>query len=225
MPLSSRTTLNAEWYSLKPLSYFSCTRTSFIRSLPRNASARILEIGCGAGGSGALALADGRCSYYCGIEVCPIAAEEARERLTEVLVGNIEELDLPWVSGSFDVLILGDVLEHLLDPAKTLRKLRRVMKSGSLVLASSPNVAHHRIISMLLRGKWALTDSGPMDRTHLRWFTPSTFKELFESTGYCVDGVREMSPLGKKSQFGNLVTFGTLKHIFIRQMELTAHCD
>jgi hypothetical protein len=77
---------------------------------------------------------------------------------------------------------------------------------------------------MLLRGNWVLTDSGLMDRTHLRWFTPMSYRELFESTGFRVDLVRELTPLTRKSCVANLLTLGRLKHLLIVQINLRAHC-
>ena len=58
--------------------------------------ASILEIGCSNGATGALALAEGKCSRYCGVELFPEPAAAARERLTEVVEGDVEQVELPW---------------------------------------------------------------------------------------------------------------------------------
>lgn len=213
-----------EAYSSKDAAYFAGARLDYVAELPRNANGKILEVGCANGKTGALALSEGKCGYYCGIEICQGPAENARRRINEVLLGNIETLELPWEPGTFDALILSEVLEHLVDPWMTLRKLRPLLKSGSLVFASSPNIAYYRVISMLIGGKWTLTDFGPMDRTHLRWFTPDAYRHLFESCDYHVDGVREHQPLGKKAQVIDRLTFGRFKHLFIEQIDLRAHC-
>ncbi len=42
--------------------------------------------------------------------------------------------------------------------------------------------------------RWDLTDVGVMDRTHLRWFTPDSFKEMFSTSGYDVISVKSISP-------------------------------
>ena len=214
----------AEAYNAKDFTYyFTNARRDCVRELPPNANARILEIGCGGGGTGALALHDRKCGSYYGVEMFPAAAEMARERLTEVLIGDIEKLDLPWSPESFDALIISEVLEHLADPWATLRKLRGMLRPAGLVFASSPNVSNRKVIAMLMRGEWTLTDSGTMDRTHLRWFTPKTYREMFESCGYCVDSVRELHPLTRKAKALNALTLGRFRHLFVVQIDLRAH--
>lgn len=210
-------------YSAKDTGYFSGARFDYIARLPKNPNARILEIGCADGATGAHALSEGKCGVYCGVELFPDAAEKARQKINDVVLGNIEEIELPWAPGTFDVLILSEVLEHLADPWATLRKLRPLLKANGLAFASSPNVSHYRIIKMLLSGEWTLADRGVMDRTHLRWFTPKSYRELFTSSGYVVDSVQELVPLGARARAVNFLTLGRFKHLFVRQITLMAH--
>jgi 2-polyprenyl-3-methyl-5-hydroxy-6-metoxy-1,4-benzoquinol methylase len=210
-------------YRAKDPPYFASIRRDYVDSLPQNPDASILEIGCGYGGTGEFALATGKCGDYFGVELCDEAAEQAKRKLTGLLVGNVEELEFEWAPESFDALILSEVLEHLVDPWAVLRKIRPLMKPGALVLASSPNVSHYSIIWMLLRGQWTLTSSGITDRTHLRWFTPSTYRELFEDAGYVVDSVSNLPVFGWKANTLNAVTLGMLKHVLSYQIDLRAH--
>lgn len=210
-------------YSAKVPEYFAGSRGDYVRELPRNPQAKLLEIGCGDGATGALALSEGKCGHYCGVEICPDVAERAKTRLNEVVVGDVERLQLPWNQETFDAVILSEVLEHLVDPWATLLKVGDLLKSGGLVFASSPNVANHSVVSMLLRGEWTLTDFGTMDRTHLRWFTPKTYRTLFESCGYTVDSVRALCPPTGKARAASILTFGRFRHLFIGQIDLRAH--
>jgi 2-polyprenyl-3-methyl-5-hydroxy-6-metoxy-1,4-benzoquinol methylase len=219
----SKKQTTTELYASKPDSYFNGARLDYVAALPANPAARILEIGCGTGATGAAALAAGKCASYHGVELCSAAAVIARTRLTDVVVGDVEQLDDSWTPGTFDVLILSEVLEHLADPWRVLRNVRRAMRPGSLVFASSPNVAHWRIITMLLRGDWGLTDRGTMDRTHLRWFTPVTYGQLFEACGFVVDELTEVRPLGIKGRAANAITGGRVRHLFATQIALRAH--
>lgn len=209
-------------YATKDESYFSQARADYVDSLARGVEA-VLEIGCADGATGALALARGKCKRYCAVELLPDAAAAARERLTEVVVGDIEELELPWGEGSFDALILSEVLEHLRDPWRVLVGLRPLLRPGAQVFASTPNVAHRDIILMLLRGRWELRDWGPMDATHLRWFTPGSFRDGFEQAGYLVDSVGPLGGLGPGSAMVDRVLRGRGRHLWYRQIDLRAH--
>ena len=214
---------DAHAYAAKPEGYFEGARADYVSDLPVNSQAKILEVGCGEGGTGWLALQHGKCGTYCGVELLPDAGDKARKRLSEVVVGNVESMNLPWPEETFDVLILSEVLEHLRDPWAVLEKLFPLLKPGAAVYASSPNVSNHKIIRMLIQGDWNLTDMGVMDRTHLRWFTPRTYKHLFESCGYAVDFVGPMGTLSPKARAVSMMSFGRLRHLFIEQVSLRAH--
>lgn len=207
-------------YEHKPAAYFQGARADYISELPDNPHASILELGCSEGGTGALALAEGKCSRYVGIELAPTCAEVARARLSEVIVGNIESMDLPFEAASFDALILSEVLEHLIDPWAVATRLGTLVRPGGLVFASSPNLCHYRIISKLIRGRFEHTDVGVMDRTHLRWFTPQSFAQLFENAGFEVEEIRAVAPPKRKARRYNALTFGRLPHLFMEQISV-----
>lgn len=210
-------------YLEKPNHYFAGTRRDYVAELPNSANACILEIGCGNGDTGALAISEGKCARYCAVEVYRPAAEIARDKITEVVVGDVENVELPWPSQSFDALILSEVLEHLVDPWSALRKLRPLMKPGALVFSSSPNVSHYSIILMLLKGNYDIKDEGVMDRTHLRWFTPKTYKKMFNDSGYDVVSLRPVS-FGPKAKLLNKILGKKASHLLWRQINLKARC-
>lgn len=210
-------------YELKDASYFGMAREDYVAALPDDGEASILEIGCSSGATGALALARGKCRRYCGVELFAEPAAAARERLTEVVEGDVEQLELPWPEHTFDALILSEVLEHLRDPWSVLERVRPLLRPGALVFASTPNVAHREIIVMLLRGRWELRSYGPLDATHLRWFSPSSLRDAFEQAGYVVDSVGPLGPLGPGSAVVDRVLRGRLRHLWHRQIDLRAH--
>lgn len=212
----------ASGYSKKPANYFSGARKAFIDDLPINPQARLLEIGCGNGDTSAYAIATGKCGWCAGVEICAEPANEARQRLNEVIVGDVEDLKLPFPDEYFDILIMSEVIEHLRDPWTTLIKLRNHMKPGSLVMAGSPNVAHFSVILMLLQGRWEYTNVGIMDGTHLRWFTPSTYKKLFQDSGFEVIYVGPVSEQRRKVSLINNIFLRKIKHLFHAQIYLIA---
>lgn len=171
-------------YEEKADAYFESPRADYVYFLPANPDARVIELGCGSGATGRLALAEGKAGYYVGIEAFEPMAAKARTVLDRVLVGDVERMALPADLGQFDALIMSEVLEHLTAPEQTLQKLARVLKPDAYVFASSPNISHWSNIRNLLRGRFEYTESGMMDYTHLKWFTPSSFRKMFKDAGF-----------------------------------------
>lgn len=145
---------------------------------------RVLDIGCS---SGYLArpLVQRGCTVV-GIEQDPVAAEQAREVCAEVLVGDAEEMELAFEPGSFDVLLCGDLVEHLRDPQRFLSRIRPFLRPDGRLVLTTPNVANWANRLGLLVGRWRYTDRGILDRTHLHLFTRATLVETLERAGYCV---------------------------------------
>lgn len=98
---------------------------------------RILDVGCGNGG--ALDAMKGVGTWQlCGVELDPAAAGRARGKGYDVRVGDLEECDFE--PESFDLIRMGHVIEHVLDPVRTLRKVRQLLKPGGTLLAETPNI-------------------------------------------------------------------------------------
>ncbi len=209
-------------YSDKKITYYSGARYDFISELPINHNARILEIGCGTGDTGALALSKGKCDYYCGVEICQKAAKIASRKISEVILADVEKLEFPWTNKYFDALILSEVLEHLVDPWMVLQRLKPFIKNGGVVFASSPNVSHYSVIKMLMGGDWKYAEKGILDRTHLRWFTPKSYRKLFEESGYKVTSVSALSKFSFKAKCYQIITLGMASHLLWRQIDLRA---
>jgi SAM-dependent methyltransferase len=216
------TSATVQSYDAKPEAYFSGVRTGFIDKLSRDPTRAILEIGCGDGATGQYAKATGKCGRYVGVELMPVAADIATGRLDKVYIGNIEALDLPEPEESFGALIASEVLEHLVDPWALLRRLNRLLSPGAQVIAGSPNVAHISTVKMLLKGRWDLEDSGRMDRTHLRWFTPESYAQMFRDCGFEVLSVEAHVGMGPRQKVVNALTGGMFSHLFVSQIVVVA---
>lgn len=149
--------------------------------------ARVLDVGCG-DGTLAMMLRDQRNAIVVGLE--PNAARAAVAAARGITVHQLELTpSLLEQLGQFDVVLFADVLEHIPDPSIVLRAAIHFLQPGGVVLASVPNVAHWTVRLNLLRGRFEYTVAGMMDSTHLRWYTRSTFLQLFNTAGYSVDEV------------------------------------
>lgn len=150
---------------------------------------RILDVGCAAGDLGAELILRGY--EVVGIERDPAAAEVASSRLSHVHVSDLATCPLnEIVEGQFDAVVFGDVLEHLVDPKSVLKSAQEILTPTGIVIASVPNIAHGSIRIGIALGQWDYTDEGLLDRTHLRFFTLETIKELFAESGFVIDSIQ-----------------------------------
>ena len=210
-------------YGTKPEDYFAKPRQDYVAALPVSDTASILEVGCGDGATGALALAERKCARYVGIELFEPMALRAGKRLSDVLVGNVETMNLPLPPASFDALVMSEVLEHLVDPGATLKRLASLLRPGALVFASSPCLAHHSMLRNLVQGRFDYEETGMMDRTHLRWFTPNSYAAMFREAGFVVDSVAPYNRLSTKAQLVRRMLGRRFDAIWYRQIDLRAH--
>lgn len=168
----------------KPPGYYAETRTNVIQELPLPLG-RVLDVGCGEGGANEPLRARGA-TWISGIEILPGPAARAAERYDEVEVGDALEA-LERVAGPFDTILCYDVLEHLVDPAALLRRLREVARPGGRLHVSVPNARHYSLArDLVIRGTFGYTDWGHRDSTHLRWFTRSDARRVLEDSGWSV---------------------------------------
>ncbi len=163
-------------------SYYHFSRPEVV-SLVDEDALTILDVGCAAGGIGKALLARNPERKLYGIEQVAEVAEEAAKVYHQVLSCSVEE-ELPFEEQFFDAIICADVLEHLSDPWKTVKRLRRHLKPKGKLIASIPNIAHWSILTQLMQGNWYYENAGILDRTHLRFFTKNSILSLFRDAGY-----------------------------------------
>jgi len=114
----------------KSRSFSSGVRHDRIYLLGDGRTAAVLELNCGAGATGAVALRDGKCAKWVGVDTNDDAAAKAREVLTDALAGDVEVLELPYPEETFDVLFMGEQLPYFTRPQATLAKLVRLLRRG-----------------------------------------------------------------------------------------------
>jgi glycosyltransferase involved in cell wall biosynthesis len=121
-------------------------------------------------------------SQVVGIELDKDMAALAAPHCERMLQGDVETLDLSDL-GEFDLIICADVLEHLSRPERVLARLTQTLKPGGRAVISLPNIAMWLWRWRLLRGRFDYMPTGPMDETHLRFYTLATSKKLLHRAG------------------------------------------
>lgn len=197
-------------------SYYSRARTwPLLFNLKHNP--RVLDIGCGQGTLGQY-LKNQVSADVCGLEITPDNFDIASKVLDRTLLGDVESMDISLLGTAFDYVVFSDSLEHLVDPARVLRRIKSVLSVDGSLLIALPNVRNFRVtLPLLFRDQWAYTDEGLLDRTHLRFFTLSSITQLLKESGYEVEGCYYDLPRASKVGLLNLITFGLFRKI------LTSH--
>ncbi len=174
----------AEDYREKPGYYFRFTRTDLLDLLPKTTSFEsVLEVGAGGGNSLLYLKQQNIAKKVTGIELFDLPGTHQRDNnIDRFLIANIEQLPANTFTQEFDVIICGDVLEHLVDPWTVRDKLTGWLKPGGFFLASIPNVREFKtVLKILLRGTFTYEQGGVMDKTHLRFFGKKNIVELLNT--------------------------------------------
>lgn len=145
---------------------------------------RVLEVGCSTGYMSQL-MKQRHCAVT-GVEVDAAAARCAANYCEEV---HVLDLNSPeWITrfseNGFEAVLLGDVLEHLVDPARVLSQMHDVLAPNGSLVISLPNIVHWETRMKVLLGRFDYQSCGTLDHTHLRFFTLKTARALIESAGY-----------------------------------------
>lgn len=154
-----------------------------LAQVPRGS--RVLDVGCGGGAMGAWLTASHGCTVV-GVTHNHAEAEAARGQIEQVVIADLDSFD-PAPLGRFDCVICSHVLEHLSDPQRLLAALRQTLASEGVLVVALPNVLFWRQRLEFMRGRFAYSDGGLMDRTHIRFFDWDTAAQLLRDAGYALD--------------------------------------
>ncbi len=161
-----------------------------VRTLVHDPESTVVDLGAGTAVV-SHAIREAGLSYH-GLELHPVAVElmhEAGIAATQCDLTDLDELESTLDKlGDVGALMILDVIEHLTQPQQLLATLSAwSLKHGEAPLVVSvPNAAHFDMGLRLLCGQWTPTETGMLDSTHLRFFTETTLKRMFERSGWRV---------------------------------------
>ena len=209
-------------YDEKDPSYFANVRHDIIREIG-GTGLSVLEIGCGSGATLLQLRREGIATTVAGVEINEKSVSGARHLLDRVVIGNIEQIELPFTDETFDVIVMADVIEHLIDPWSVVKALKRFLKPNGRIIASIPNIQEKKnLVRIYLKGDFSYEDWGVFDRTHLRFFCRKNVIELFEKD-YRIIRIRNLpEKLRGKKAILNRITGGRLIDFFTMQFVVVA---
>lgn len=164
-------------YTLKPFKFSS--HDKIIKLVEPDK--KVLDIGC-ASGYLASFLKEKGCLVD-GIDYDDKYIQEAKKHC------NAKVLDISKenIEGRYDVVIMGDILEHLVHPDEVLLKLKYNLSDNGYIIISLPNIVNIYPRLKILCGMFDYEEKGIFDRTHLKFFTRKSLKEMLKNTGYKIE--------------------------------------
>jgi 2-polyprenyl-3-methyl-5-hydroxy-6-metoxy-1,4-benzoquinol methylase len=178
----------SEYYRKAKSTHVPIVRDSYLRTAESQlrliqthaGGTNLLDIGCA---QGFFLFTASKAGYTArGVEVSQDAAEYARCEFGLDVEGKPFE-ELRFGEADFDVVTLWQVLEHVPYPLMMLKEVRRILKPGGLVVASTPNIGG--IPAKILGKKW-----WDIKRLHINQFATSTLANVLRNAGF-----RNISPV------------------------------
>jgi len=166
---------------------------------------KILDLGCGNGAQTKYIMKLVSATEAYGIDIDQTNLKEAEKNGINGLRADLNTDKLPFDDEYFDLIILSEVIEHLLNPDNALEEAYRVLKSGGTFIVTTPNLSSwmNRIYLLLgyqppdMEVSTKIRVGNPW-RTgslsgHIRPFTALAMKELLEYYGFTVKQIRSFS--------------------------------
>jgi 2-polyprenyl-3-methyl-5-hydroxy-6-metoxy-1,4-benzoquinol methylase len=180
--------------------YWKTARSSmyrnFLRKFIAGRSGRLLDMGCGLGFFVKTMTSYPAWETY-GCEISSAAVRYARERLhlDNVICGRLDEADFP--PGSFDVITMWDVIDHIPRPDPVLRHCHALLKDGGVCFIRSPNI---RVQLPRARLNKALRGMRPgvaylQARHHAHHYSRSSLRRLLERNGFSAVSYLHLRPI------------------------------
>lgn len=152
-----------------------------------------------------------------GFDIADRALESVRAKGFKGHIWNAEKDKCPVEDGRFDVIIAGDIIEHVIDTEFFLAEMKRILKPGGRIILTTPNLFYwlSRIKFLFARAPWAYPGvsyqfkSDPnMISEHIRLYGFDEWQGFFEARGFetsLTKGLLWVTPGGFKNNLISLV--------------------
>ena len=134
-----------------------------------------------------------------GMDIDKTALEDCAKNLHIETKWVDFSIQIPLQTSSFDVIIAGEVIEHLPCPKITMAEVSRILKPNGLFIGSVPNSYHLKNRLRVLKG--SLIDN---DQTHLRSYNVSLLKHYLEKQFI----IEKLTSCRGRSSFLSVAWFG-----------------
>ncbi len=163
--------------------YYDGLNLKLLAAIPAGAR-RVLELGCANGRLGRRFKELHPGVQWWGVDLSAEACATAAPHLDRVVTLDLDRADLTVLEGGFDVVVIGDLLEHLRQPAALLAALCDLTTDDAKIVCCLPNMGHLSVIERLVAGDISYDSAGLLDQTHVRFFSPSSAFKTFLDGGW-----------------------------------------
>ncbi len=111
-----------------------------------------------------------------GLDLEEEEAQKLQEKGYDIVIGNAEAINL---NKKFDVVVAGELIEHLSNPGKFLGNMKNHLRKDGVIIMTTPNPFYPKRIFEILLYKKVLVHP-----QHVMWLCPSTLKTILEREGY-----------------------------------------
>jgi SAM-dependent methyltransferase len=163
--------------------YYDGLNLKLLQAIPSDAR-QVLELGCAHGRLGQRFKETHPDTRWTGVELNTEAARQAATVLDRVIVRDLDLEGWAGLGNPFDVIVIGDLLEHLKDPEAALSALYELGAPDARIVCCLPNMTHLSVIHRMIAGDISYDENGLLDRTHTRFFSPSSAFKTFLDAGW-----------------------------------------
>lgn len=175
-------------------------------------SKKVLDIGCYDGRDSELILKNNNDVY--GVEILHKPAKEAKKRGIKVKEFDLNMTRWPFRKDFFDVVVAGEIIEHVSSADLFLQNIYRVLKPSGILILSTPNLASLGRRIMLLVGKNPYIEISQLENVngfpavgHVRYFTKNSLIKLLRAYRF---NVLEIT--------SDCFNFGPIKSVFLAKL-------
>lgn len=147
---------------------------------------KILDIGCYDGSF--LSLIKNRNNDFFGIEASDQGVRETKNKEIEVKQFFFDDkTPIPFEDSFFDIVVAGEIIEHIYDTDFFLREIYRILKPSGKLLISTPNIASLGRRIMLIFGISPILEISPNEADssgHIRYFTYKDLAKLLKKHNF-----------------------------------------
>lgn len=183
---------------------------------------RIIDLGCG---MGFYPMAMGRIRELWRVgfdyELFRLRQAQTENPSVNFVSGKVE--DLPFSSGSFNKVLLSEVLEHLSDDVYALKQIHRILKPGGILAISVPHMNYPFLWDPINRIRTGLglnpLQSGPLVgiwTNHERLYTPDDLDVVLDQAGFEVEVIEESTHFS--FPFSHFIVYGLGKPLLERNL-------